>query len=46
MRYEYDMLGTRIHQSSMEAGERRMLSDVAGKPIPGASVSVKNAFGS
>ena len=33
MRYEYDMLGTRIHQSSMEAGERRMLSDVAGKPI-------------
>ena len=35
MRYEYDMLGTRIHQSSMEAGERRMLSDVAGKPIRG-----------
>src|SRR6185369_16813709 len=24
MRYDYDMLGTRIHQSSMEAGERWM----------------------
>ena len=33
MRYDYDMLGNRIHQASMEAGERWMLSDVAGKPI-------------
>jgi RHS repeat-associated protein len=33
MRYDYDMLGTRIHQASMEAGERWMLDDVAGKSI-------------
>ena len=33
MRYDYDMLGTRTHQASMEAGERWMLGDVAGKPI-------------
>ena len=33
MRYDYDMLGNRIHQASMEAGERWMLNDVAGKPI-------------
>ncbi len=33
MRYAYDMLGNRIHQISMEAGARWMLSDVAGKPI-------------
>ena len=33
MRYAYDMLGNRIHQLSMEAGERWMLNDVAGKPI-------------
>src|SRR5262249_18792397 len=33
MRYDYDMPGTRIHQASMEAGERFMLNDVAGKPI-------------
>ena len=33
MRYDYDMLGTRIHQPSMEAGERWMLNDVTGKPI-------------
>ncbi len=32
-RYDYDMLGNRIHQSSMEAGARWMLNDVAGKPI-------------
>jgi RHS repeat-associated protein len=31
MRYDYDMLGNRIHQTSMEAGERWMLNDVAGK---------------
>ena len=33
MRYSYDMLGTRIHQISMEAGSRWMLGDVAGNPI-------------
>src|SRR5262249_3608321 len=33
MRYDYDMLGNRIHQSSMEAGERWVLNDVAGKPL-------------
>jgi RHS repeat-associated protein len=33
VRYEYDMLGTRIEQESMEAGGRLMLNDVAGKPI-------------
>jgi RHS repeat-associated protein len=33
MRYDYDMLGKQIHQSSMEAGERWVLNDVAGKPI-------------
>jgi RHS repeat-associated protein len=33
MQYDYDMLGNRIHQLSMEAGARWMLNDVAGKPI-------------
>ena len=33
MRYDYDMLGTQIHQASMEAGARWMLGDVAGKSI-------------
>jgi RHS repeat-associated protein len=33
MRYDYDMLGARLHQASMEAGERWMLGDVTGKPI-------------
>jgi len=33
MRYEYDLLGTRIHQSSMEAGAKWILNDVTGKPI-------------
>jgi RHS repeat-associated protein len=33
MRYAYDMLGNRIHEASMDAGERWMLNDVAGKPI-------------
>ena len=33
MRYTYDMLGNRIHQSSMEAGAHWMLNDVTGKPI-------------
>ncbi len=33
MRYDYDMLGNRVHQASMEAGERWMLNDVAGNPL-------------
>ena len=33
MRYAYDMLGNRIHQASMEAGERWTLNDVAGNPL-------------
>jgi RHS repeat-associated protein len=33
MRYDYDMLGNRIHQASMEAGERWILNDVTEKPI-------------
>src|SRR3712207_1857140 len=33
MRYDYDMLGNRIHQASMEAGERWTLNDVTGKTI-------------
>lgn len=33
MRYGYDLLGNRIHQASMEAGERWMLNDAVGRPI-------------
>jgi RHS repeat-associated protein len=33
VQYDYDLPGTRIHQQSMEAGERWTLSDVAGKPV-------------
>jgi RHS repeat-associated protein len=33
MRYDYDMLSNRIHQTSMEAGTRWMLIDVAGNLI-------------
>jgi RHS repeat-associated protein len=33
MVYDYDMLSNRIHQASMEAGERWMLNDVTGKSI-------------
>ena len=33
MRYNYDMLGTCIHQASMEAGDRWMLNEATGKPI-------------
>ncbi|MBE8989895.1 SpvB/TcaC N-terminal domain-containing protein [Nostoc sp. LEGE 12450] len=33
MTYDYDLLGGQIHQASMEAGDRWMLNDVAGKPI-------------
>lgn len=33
MRYDYDLLGNRIHQASMEAGERWMLNEAVGRPI-------------
>lgn len=33
MRYDYDMLSNKIKQVSMDAGERWMLNNVAGKPI-------------
>ncbi len=33
MRYNYDMLSNRIHQTNMEGGARWMLNDVAGKPL-------------
>jgi RHS repeat-associated protein len=33
MRYDYDVLGTRVSQLSMEAGERWMLNDAVGKPL-------------
>ena len=35
MRYDYNLLGGPIHSSSMEAGERWMLNDVAGKAVYG-----------
>ncbi|MGW0141739.1 SpvB/TcaC N-terminal domain-containing protein [Streptomyces calvus] len=31
-RYDHNMLGTLVHQASMDAGERWTLQDVAGKP--------------
>src|SRR5207248_76963 len=33
MRSDYDLLSNRLHQASMEAGERWMLGDAATKPI-------------
>lgn len=33
MRHDHDLLGRSLHQASMEAGERWMLADVAGRPI-------------
>jgi RHS repeat-associated protein len=33
MRYDYDLLGHRVHEASMESGERRTLHDVAGKML-------------
>jgi RHS repeat-associated protein len=33
MTYDYDMLSSKIHQVSMDAGEGWMLNDVTGKPI-------------
>jgi len=35
MVYDYDMLGVRVRQQSMEAGARTGLNDVAGNPIYG-----------
>jgi RHS repeat-associated protein len=35
MTYDYDMLGTRLHSNSVDAGERWMLNDVLGKPLLG-----------
>jgi RHS repeat-associated protein len=32
VRYDYNMVGARIHRSSFEAGERWIVSDVIGKP--------------
>jgi hypothetical protein len=31
--YDYDMLGTALHQSSMEAGQHWMVNDISGKTI-------------
>jgi RHS repeat-associated protein len=33
VRYDFDMLRGRLHEASMEAGERRTLNDVIGKPV-------------
>ena len=33
IRYDYDLPGSRLHQASMEAGERWTLNDATGKPI-------------
>ncbi len=33
MRYDYAMHGAKVHQASMEAGERWALGDITGKPI-------------
>jgi len=33
MRYDFDMLGTRVRSTSMEAGERWLLHDVVGQPV-------------
>ena len=35
MTYDYDMLGTNVHQNSADAGERWMLNNVVGKPMRG-----------
>ncbi|MBK7474886.1 MAG: RHS repeat-associated core domain-containing protein [Haliscomenobacter sp.] len=33
MRYEYDMLGHRVYQNSMDAGQRWLLTNLMGKPL-------------
>src|SRR5271157_1131278 len=35
MKYDYGMLGNRLHQSSVDAGDRWMLGNAAGKPMRG-----------
>lgn len=35
LRYDYDMLGNRVHSVDMDAGERWMLNDVVGRPLYG-----------
>jgi RHS repeat-associated protein len=35
MQYDFDMLGSHVHQLSMEAGERWILNDATGKSIRG-----------
>jgi len=35
MAYDYEMLGTKLHSNSVDAGERWMLNDVLGKPLLG-----------
>jgi Salmonella virulence plasmid 65kDa B protein/Insecticide toxin TcdB middle/C-terminal region/Insecticide toxin TcdB middle/N-terminal region len=35
MAYDYDMIGSRIRQTSVDAGERWMLNDASGKPLLG-----------
>ena len=32
-RHDWDMLGTKVHQASMEAGERWLMQDCAGQPL-------------
>ncbi|MGM1053978.1 MAG: SpvB/TcaC N-terminal domain-containing protein [Pseudomonadota bacterium] len=32
-RYDYDMLGTLVHQAGMESGERWLINDAVGQPI-------------
>ncbi|MGE5290320.1 MAG: SpvB/TcaC N-terminal domain-containing protein [Micromonosporaceae bacterium] len=47
MRYDYDLLGDRIHQASMEAGERWTLNDATGQPIRvwnGRGHAFRNAY--
>ncbi len=34
-RYDYDLLGNRVHSASMDAGERWLLLDVGGQPVRG-----------
>ena len=33
VRYRYDMIGNRVYQASIDAGERWVLGDVSGRPI-------------
>jgi YD repeat-containing protein len=34
-RYDYDLVGNRVHSTSMDAGERWLLADVGGRPVRG-----------